>query len=120
MIRSYSLININEAGPWTGSSLVCNHKPAFSSIYPRNSGPHISSLILMRQVRGQEVHWYLILNQLFFKIYEILLDYDKQEEVAGFHPTTESNLRTALGVEICKLSHILSPTFRNRIRDGYL
>ena len=23
--------------------------------------------------------------------------------VAGFHPTTESNLRTALGVEICKL-----------------
>ena len=32
----------------------------------------------MRQVRGQEVHWYLILNQLFFKIYEILLDYDKQ------------------------------------------
>ena len=53
-------------------------KPAFSSIYPRNSGPHISSLILMRQVCGQEVHWYLILNQLFFKIYEILLDYDKQ------------------------------------------
>ena len=24
-------------------------------------------------------------------------------EVAGLHPTTESNLRTALGVEICKL-----------------
>ena len=32
----------------------------------------------MRQARGQEVHWYLILNQLFFKIYEILRDYDKQ------------------------------------------
>ena len=26
--------------------------------------------------------------------------------VAGFLPTTESNLRTALGVEICKLSII--------------
>ena len=23
--------------------------------------------------------------------------------MAGFHPTTESNLRTALGVEICKV-----------------
>ena len=26
--------------------------------------------------------------------------------VLGFHPTTESNLRTSLGVEICKLSII--------------
>ena len=35
--KSYFLININEAGPWTGSSLVFNHNPAFFSIYPRNS-----------------------------------------------------------------------------------
>ena len=27
----------------------------------------------MRQVRGQEVHWYLMLNQFFFEIYNILL-----------------------------------------------
>ena len=27
----------------------------------------------MRRVRGQEVHWYLILNQFFFEIYNILV-----------------------------------------------
>ena len=29
LIRSYFVININEAGPWTGSSLVFNLKPVF-------------------------------------------------------------------------------------------
>ena len=71
--RPYFLININEAGPCTGSSLVFNHKPAVFSIYSRNSGPQTSSLILMRQIHGQEVHWYLILNQFFFEIYNILV-----------------------------------------------
>ena len=71
-IRPYFLININQAGPCTGSSLVFNHKPAVFSIYSRNSGPQTSSLILMRQIHGQEVHWYLILNQFFFEIYNIL------------------------------------------------
>ena len=37
LIRSYFLININKAGPCTGSSLVFIHKPAFFSIYSRNS-----------------------------------------------------------------------------------
>ena len=27
----------------------------------------------MSQVRGQEVHWYLILNQFFFEIYMLVL-----------------------------------------------
>ena len=72
-VWSYFLININEAGPCTGSSLVFNHKPGFFSIYSRNSGPQTSSLILMRQIHGQEVHWYLILNQFFFEIYNILV-----------------------------------------------
>ena len=27
----------------------------------------------MRQIHGQEVHWYLILNQFFFEIYNILV-----------------------------------------------
>ena len=27
----------------------------------------------MRQLRGQEVHWYLILNQFFFEIYMLVL-----------------------------------------------
>ena len=27
----------------------------------------------MRRVRGQEVHWYLILKQFFFEIYNILV-----------------------------------------------
>ena len=30
---SYFLINVNEAGPWTGSALVFNLKPAFFEIY---------------------------------------------------------------------------------------
>ena len=34
--------------------------------------------------------------------------------MAGFHPTIESNLRTALGVEICKL--VLLPAFGNRFQ----
>ena len=57
-----------QEGHWY---LIINH--SFFSIYPRNSGPHVSSLILMRQVRGQEVHLYLMLNQFFFEIYNILV-----------------------------------------------
>ena len=36
-VWSYFLININEAGLCTGSSLVFNHKPGFFSIYSRKS-----------------------------------------------------------------------------------
>ena len=32
-VISYFLINVNEAGPWTGSALVFNLKPAFFEIY---------------------------------------------------------------------------------------
>ena len=32
-VWSYFLININEAGPWTGSAMVFNLKPAFFEIY---------------------------------------------------------------------------------------
>ena len=49
------------------------------------------------------------------------VQYLNKGAVAGFLPATELNLRTALGVEICKLnSAILSPAFGNRFRDGYL
>ena len=40
--------------------------------------------------------------------------------MAGFLPTTESNLRTALGVEICKLgiiAHICKPLPEKLFRD---
>ena len=62
----------------------------------------------MRQVRGQEVHWYLILNQLFFKIYEILLDYDKQN---SWHELTVVNahLRNLFG-------HIFSLILMRQVR----
>ena len=46
---------------------------------------------------------------------ESLLPYPNKGAVAGFLPTTESNLRTALGVEICKLGIIACKS-----RDGYL
>ena len=35
---------------------------------------NISSLILMRQVRALEVHWYLIINQPFFYLFEKFYD----------------------------------------------
>ena len=37
---------------------------------------------------------------------DIFVTFFKQGCSGGFHPTTESNLRTALGVEICKLGII--------------
>ena len=54
------------------------------------------------------------------------MQYINKTEVAGLHPTTESNLRTALGVEICKLCIIariykpLSGKFSDLCRDGDL
>ena len=40
-------------------------------------------------------------------------NYLNKGAVAGFLPTTESNLRTALGVEICKLA------FANRFQRSF-
>ena len=40
--------------------------------------------------------------------------YENKGDVIGFHPTTTSNLRTALGV-----NSVLSPAFRNRFRGSF-
>ena len=77
-VWSYFLININEAGPCTGSSLVFNHKPGFFSIYWRKSV--ISYFLINVNEAGPWTGSALVFNlkPAFFEIYKILLDTDKQ------------------------------------------
>ena len=78
-VWSYFLININEAGPCTGSSLVFNHKPGFFSIYWRKSV--ISYFLINVNEAGPWTGSALVFNlkPAFFEIYKILLDTDKQK-----------------------------------------
>ena len=78
-VRSYFLININEAGPCTGSSLVSNHKPGFFSIYSRKCV--ISYFVINVNEAGPWTGSALVFNlkPAFFEIYKILLDTDKQK-----------------------------------------
>ena len=78
-VWSYFLININEAGPCTGSSLVFNHKPGFFSIYSRKSV--ISYFLINVNEAGPWTGSALVFNlkPAFFEIYKILLDTDKQK-----------------------------------------